>query len=60
MGRIDNISVNILYIIYIDANRQTWYNKAILEEGVVFCDAPRGEKSKCQRQKHSKRRLQSM
>ncbi|UQT47341.1 hypothetical protein M5E87_20210 [Flavonifractor plautii] len=42
MGRTANISVNILCIIYIDANRLIVYNKAIMEEVPVF-DAPRKE-----------------
>ena len=43
MGRTTNISVNILCIIYIDANRLLVYNKAIMEEVPAFAAPPRKE-----------------
>lgn len=38
-GRIDNIDDNILLIMYIDSNRQTAYNIAILEKVPEFIPA---------------------
>ena len=60
MSRTDNISVNILCIIYIDANIYLTYNKAIIEEVPAFSAPPGRREALWQYQRPSKKQLQSM